>query len=131
VFEHGMAYVCEKAVGAAKSCDFRSGKVILQQEVSRAEMTRLLESGKTSLLKGFISNRTRKKFSAYLTRGADGKVGFEFEARAPKTPKAATGAPAAAKVSDGDTPPATKTPAAKPARKAAPKKAAKKAAAAK
>jgi DNA topoisomerase-3 len=131
VFEHGMAYVCEKAVGAAKSCDFRSGKVILQQEVSRAEMTRLLESGKTSLLKGFISNRTRKKFSAYLTRGADGKVGFEFEARAPKTPKAATGAPAAAKVSDGDTPPATKTPAAKPARKAAPKKATKKAAAAK
>ena len=88
VFEHGMAYVCEKAVGAAKSCDFRSGKVILQQEISRAEMARLLESGKTNLLKGFVSNRTRKKFSAYLTRGADGKVGFEFEARAPRAPKA-------------------------------------------
>lgn len=88
VFEHGMAYVCEKAVGAAKSCDFRSGKVILQQEISRAEMARLLESGKTNLLKGFVSNRTRKKFSAYLTRGADGKVGFEFEARASRAPKA-------------------------------------------
>ncbi len=84
VFEHGMAYVCEKAVGAAKSCDFRSGKIILQQEVSRAEMTRLLETGKTSLMKGFVSNRTRKKFSAYLTRGGDGKVGFEFEVRQPK-----------------------------------------------
>jgi len=84
VFEHGMAYVCEKATGAAKSCDFRSGKIILQQEVSRAEMAKLLETGKTSLLKGFVSNRTRKKFSAYLTRGAEGKVGFEFEARKPK-----------------------------------------------
>jgi DNA topoisomerase-3 len=84
VFEHGMAYVCEKAVGAAKSCDFRSGKVILQQEVSPVEMQRLLETGKTSLLKGFVSNRTRKKFSAYLTPGADGKVGFEFEVRQAK-----------------------------------------------
>ena len=131
VFEHGMAYVCEKSVGAAKSCDFRSGKVILQQEISRAEMARLLESGKTNLLKGFVSNRTRKKFSAYLTRGADGKVGFEFEARAPRVAKAApkagakTAEPkAAAKVSRGDTPPAKKTPAVKPARKVVKKAAA-------
>ncbi|HWU85330.1 MAG TPA: DNA topoisomerase III, partial [Rhodocyclaceae bacterium] len=27
VYESGMAYVCEKSVGAAKSCDFRSGKI--------------------------------------------------------------------------------------------------------
>jgi DNA topoisomerase-3 len=131
VFEHGMAYVCEKAVGAAKSCDFRSGKIILQQEVARAEMSKLLETGKTSLLKGFVSNRTKKKFSAYLTRGADGKVGFEFEPRPAKTPKAATAKPdaakpdepkAAAKVSRGGTPTATKAPAAKkPARKPAAK----------
>ncbi|WIM04722.1 MAG: DNA topoisomerase III [Candidatus Nitricoxidivorans perseverans] len=118
VFEHGMAYVCEKSVGAAKSCDFRSGKIILQQEVSRAEMQKLLETGKTSLLKGFVSNRTKKKFSAYLTRGADGKVGFEFEARAPKAAKA----PAKPKAD-------AEAPAAKPA--AAKKPAAKKPAAAK
>jgi DNA topoisomerase-3 len=87
VFEQPMAYVCEKSSGAAKSCDFRSGKVILQQEVGKAEMQKLLETGKTSLLKGFVSNRTRKKFSAYLVRGADGKVGFEFEQRTPKSPR--------------------------------------------
>ncbi|MDP3031586.1 MAG: topoisomerase C-terminal repeat-containing protein, partial [Rhodocyclaceae bacterium] len=87
VFEQPMAYVCEKSSGAVKTCDFRSGKVILQQEISRADMQKLLETGKTSLLKAFISNRTRKKFSAYLVRGADGKVGFEFEQRAPKAPK--------------------------------------------
>ena len=98
VFEQPMAYVCEKSTGAAKTCDFRSGKVILQQEISKAEMQKLLETGKTSLLKGFVSNRTRKKFSAYLVRGADGKVGFEFEQRKPKTTKAApkvAGKPAA------------------------------------
>jgi DNA topoisomerase-3 len=97
VFDHGMAYICEKAVGAAKTCDFRSGKVILQQEISRADMQKLLETGKTPLLKGFVSNRTKKKFSAYLVRDPSGKVGFEFEARKPKAPKAgaAEKAPAA------------------------------------
>ena len=84
VFEHGMAYVCEKAVGLAKTCDFRSGKIILQQPVERAQMQKLLAGGRTDLLKGFVSSRTKRKFSAYLVRGADGKVGFEFEPRAPK-----------------------------------------------
>jgi len=84
VFEHGIGYACEKSLGAAKSCDWRSGKIILQQEISREEMQKLLTTGKTSLLRGFVSNRTKKKFSAYLTRGADGKVGFEFEARPAK-----------------------------------------------
>ena len=84
VYEHGMAYVCEKAVGTAKTCDFRSGKIILQQPVEREQMSKLLKSGRTDLLKGFISNKTRRKFSAYLVRGGDGKVGFEFEPRPPK-----------------------------------------------
>lgn len=117
IFEQPMAYVCEKSTGAAKTCDFRSGKVILQQEISKAEMQKLLETGKTSLLKGFVSNRTRKKFSAYLVRGADGKVGFEFEQRAPKAPKTAAAKPEA-KVGAGEAAP--KKPAAKkaPAKKA-------------
>lgn len=85
VYEHGMAYVCEKAVGAGKTCDFRSGKIILQQPVERAQMIKLLAGGRTDLLRGFISARTKRKFSAYLVRGSDGKVGFEFEPRAPKT----------------------------------------------
>jgi DNA topoisomerase-3 len=87
VFEHGMAYVCEKSVGPERRCDFRSGKIILQQEVSREQMQKLLATGKTDLLKGFVSARTKRKFSAFLVRGADGKVGFEFEARAPKAAK--------------------------------------------
>ncbi|MFN4148313.1 MAG: DNA topoisomerase III [Rhodocyclaceae bacterium] len=91
VFEQPMAYVCENAVGPSKSCDFRSGKVILQQEISRAEMQKLLETGRTSLLKGFVSNRTKKKFSAYLVREASGKIGFEFEQRTTKASAAEDG----------------------------------------
>src|SRR3546814_4643969 len=34
VYEHGMNYVCEKSVGPEKTCDFRTGKMILQQEIS-------------------------------------------------------------------------------------------------
>ena len=82
VFEHGTAYVCERSVGAAKTCDFRSGKIILQQPIDSEQMTKLLAEGRTDLLRGFISNRTRRKFSAYLIV-QEGKVGFEFEKKAP------------------------------------------------
>jgi len=86
VFEHGAAYVCEKAVGPERSCDFRSGKMILQQPVERAQMQKLLSTGRTDLLTRFISKKGRR-FRAYLAKTAGGKVGFEFEARAPaKTP---------------------------------------------
>ncbi len=93
VYEHGVAYVCEKAVGPARSCDFRSGRIILQQPVESAQMRKLLADGRTDLLPDFVSNRTRRKFKAYLTRGKDGKVGFEFEPRA-KDAKGAKGATA-------------------------------------
>ena len=87
VFEQGMAYLCEKSVGPARSCDFRSGKVILQQEIEPAQMVKLLSEGRTDLLQGFVSQRTRRKFKAFLVRGKDGKVGFEFEPRPVKEPK--------------------------------------------
>jgi len=83
VFEYGTVYVCEKAVGVDRTCDFRSGKLILQQPVERAQMQKLLATGRTDLLTGFISRKNRK-FKAYLAKG-DGRVIFEFEPRpAPK-----------------------------------------------
>jgi len=86
VYDHGSTYVCEKSVGPEKSCDFRSGKVILQQPIEPGQMQKLLTEGKTDLLKEFVSNRTRRKFSAYLV-AKDGKVSFEFEKKVAK-PKA-------------------------------------------
>jgi DNA topoisomerase III len=81
VFELPMAYVCERAVGPSKSCDFRSGRVILQQTVQPEQMRKLLAEGRTELLRDFVSNRTRRKFAAYLIRKPDGMIGFEFEPR--------------------------------------------------
>ncbi len=86
VYDNGNNYVCEKAVGANKTCDFRSGKIILQQPIDAVQMKKLLADGKTDLLKEFVSNRTRRKFSAYLV-AQGGKVGFEFEKKVAK-PKA-------------------------------------------
>ncbi len=97
VFEHGMSYVCENAVGHGKRCDFRSGKIILQQEVAPEQMRKLLAEGRTDLLTDFVSSRTRRKFKAYLVLGPDGKVGFAFEPRAAKkTPAKKTPAKTAA-----------------------------------
>ncbi len=88
VYDNGNNYVCEKAVGASKTCDFRSGKIILQQPIDAAQMKKLLADGKTDLLKEFVSNRTRRKFSAYLVN-QNGKVGFEFEKKVPAAKKPA------------------------------------------
>jgi DNA topoisomerase-3 len=87
VYEHGANYVCEHSVGAHVTCDFKTGKIILTQPVSHEEVHKLLTEGKTSLLEGFVSNKTRRKFKAYLAYDKkEGKVVFEFEPRAAKVP---------------------------------------------
>jgi DNA topoisomerase-3 len=77
----GLAYVCEHTVAKPKTCDFRSSRIILQQEILPEQMAKLLNEGKTDLLPGFISQRTRRPFKAFLVRGKDGKISFEFEER--------------------------------------------------
>ena len=89
VYEHGTNYVCEHAVGAHVTCDFKTGKVILQQAVSPEQVHKLLAQGRTGLLDGFVSNRTRRKFKAFLVWDEkEGKVGFEFEPRGARAPAA-------------------------------------------
>ena len=85
VYEHGMKYLCEHSVGPHKNCDFNTGKVILQQEVSEEQIVKLLTTGKTDLLTNFKSQRTGRVFKAYLARQDTGKIGFEFEVRVAKT----------------------------------------------
>ena len=88
VFEHGVSYVCEKSVGKERSCDFRSGRMILQQPVEREQMQKLLATGRTDLLTNFMSKKNRK-FKAFLVKTPVGKIGFEFLPRAEKPAKAA------------------------------------------
>ncbi|RDK08038.1 DNA topoisomerase III [Cupriavidus lacunae] len=133
VFEHGMKYVCENSTTSPKSCDFTTGKIILQQEISREQIGKLLNEGKTDLLTGFKSSRTGRNFKAFLVKQPDGKIGFEFEVREPKAgAKTAAKAPAkaASRGAAGDeAAPATKTAAKTAAKTPATKAPAKKAAA--
>ncbi len=83
VFEHGKNYVCERSVATEKhsdaTCDFKSGQIILQQPIERAQMQKLLTTGKTDLLEKFVSTRTKRAFKAMLVwDAAAGKVNFEF-----------------------------------------------------
>jgi DNA topoisomerase-3 len=115
VHEHGANYVCEKSVPTATqptpSCDFKSGKVILQQTVEAEQVKKLLATGKTDLLDKFVSMRTRRAFKAFLAWDAkEGKVVFEFEPRASKFPPRKT---AAASVAPAAKTAAAKAPAAK------------------
>jgi len=139
VYEMPLAYVCEKSVAKPKTCDFRSGRIILQQEILPEQMAKLLNDGKTDLLPGFVSQRTRRSFKAFLTRAKDGKISFEFEERKAKAPAKgkAVAADGAAEGDDGGgaavasvaKKPAAKKAAAKAAAKPAAKVAAKKPAA--
>ena len=83
VFDAGMNYVCEKNTGPDKTCTFRSGKIILQQTIEPAQITKLLASGKTDLLRNFISKKTNRKFEAFLVL-KEGETKFEFAPRAKK-----------------------------------------------
>ena len=60
----------------------RISRTILQCELTTEQGIKLIEKGKTDLIKGFISKRTKRAFSAFLTFDHQtGKVGFEFEPR--------------------------------------------------
>ena len=88
VYDSPKGYVCEKTL--EKACDFRIGKTILQQPISAEEAAKILTEGKSSELQGFVSNRTKRNFSAYLVLGKDGTVGFEFAQQKSKTSRRKT-----------------------------------------
>lgn len=75
IHDTGTAYVCSNTA----ACKFRMGRTICQLEVPREQVTKLLETGKTDLIRNFISKKG-KPFSAFL-KIEEGRVGFEFEER--------------------------------------------------
>ena len=63
----------------------RIAKSILHHELTKDQITALLTQGRTGLIKGFVSNRTKRKFDAHLTFDPkDGKIGFDFPPRPAK-----------------------------------------------
>ncbi len=99
VYETDNNYVCEnryakvesksktktkKSTKSATKCDFQFPKLILQQPIDNKQIGLLLANNKTDLLHNFISAKTKRKFSAYLSLGKNAKLEFEF-AKSDKT----------------------------------------------
>ncbi len=82
------AFLCEHA--PSKACKFRMGRTILQQAIAPEQAVKLCTTGKTDLLRRFISKKGRP-FSAFLKLDGE-KVSFEFEPRPAKVPKKAAAA---------------------------------------
>ena len=84
----GKLYATEKAYHfpelktKATPEGFHLRKTILQKELDTTSVEKLLTEGKTPLLDGFISKRTRRPFKAQLTIDFEtGKINFEFPPR--------------------------------------------------
>jgi len=85
IYASEKAYHVPELVTKKDPNGIRIGKTILQHEISKEQAIKLIGKGKTDLIKGFVSNRTKRKFDAFLTLSLDdGKVGFEFPPRPAK-----------------------------------------------
>ncbi|MBN12617.1 MAG: DNA topoisomerase III [Opitutaceae bacterium] len=91
VYETANAYVVNLPNGKSDAKPSRISRKILDREIPREQVIKLLETGKTDLLDKFWSKRTKRPFDAYLVINDSGKTNFEFPPRAPK--KAAKKAP--------------------------------------
>ncbi len=73
VIDKPKSYSCS---GWREGCSFVIWKTMSGKKISVSMATKLLKSGRTQVLKGFVS-KAKKKFDARL-KVDDGKVGFEF-----------------------------------------------------
>jgi DNA topoisomerase-3 len=81
VIESADQYRCEHAERTPHPCGFKAGRTILGQVVPREQFAKLLSTGRTDLISGFVSRKTGREFRAYLTLQEDGRVAFEFPPR--------------------------------------------------
>ena len=85
IYESDKAYHVPGVITKKDPHGIRIGKSILQREIPPDQAIKLMATGKTDLLKGFISNRTKRGFDAHLTFDPkDGKIGFDFPPRPAK-----------------------------------------------
>lgn len=85
VFATEKAYFVPDLVTKKDPNGVRIGKVILQREIPEDQALKLIAEGKTDLLRGFVSNRTKRKFDAHLTFDPEtAKIGFDFPPRPAK-----------------------------------------------
>ena len=85
VYETDKAWRLPQLVTKKDINGVRIGRQILSKDLPREEILKMLREGKTSLISGFVSRRTKRAFSAFLTFNAKaGTIEFAFEERVPK-----------------------------------------------
>lgn len=84
VYEAPSAYLCERSASGERKEAFRLSRTMLGKTIPAEEVGRLLENGKTDLIKGFKSKRTGRLFDAFLILKKGGGIGFEFPPRPAK-----------------------------------------------
>lgn len=82
LYETEKAFMVPDMVSKDNPEGFRLGKTILQKELTAENVEEMLTKGKTPLLPGFISKKTKRAFAAHLTLDPEtAKIGFEFAPR--------------------------------------------------
>ncbi|MBK1878625.1 DNA topoisomerase III [Pelagicoccus mobilis] len=84
LFETPAAYIVRVVDGDKETTPIRVSRKILDREIPREQVIKLLTDGKTDLLDKFWSKRTKRPFDAYLVLQASGQTKFEFPPRAAK-----------------------------------------------
>jgi len=85
LYETEKAFLVPDLTSKDSPDGFRLGKTILQKELTAADVEKMLEKGKTDLLPGFVSKKTKRAFAAHLTLDPEtAKIGFEFAPRPAK-----------------------------------------------
>ena len=87
VFETPAAYLSDSALAGDDRNGLRIAKIILGRNLEREQIAALLATGRTPLIRGFISKR-KKPFDAYLLLDGKGRISFEFPPRE-RQPRAA------------------------------------------
>lgn len=88
VYETATAYLCPEMAADKQKGGTRIAKSILQNDITPEQATKLFAEGKTEVIEGFISRKTKRPFSAFLLLDPKtGKLGFEFPPRKKKVAK--------------------------------------------
>ena len=75
VIRNRFGYGCR---GYKEGCTFKIGGNICGRDISIANVKKLLETGKTYKIQGFVSKKSGKSFDAYLKIDDEKKVVFDF-----------------------------------------------------
>lgn len=76
VMRNRYGYGCK---GYKNGCKFSVGSTICRREISASNIKKLLQTGSTYKIEGFVSKKSGKEFSAYLSLDENKKVVFRFD----------------------------------------------------